>query len=299
MKIFNGILSSFSLLWFCLLSFISNIHCIQITSRQLGLYMSQASYCEEERLENWDCHTCDESVSLFRIIEQHGEKAIISVYENTMIVSFRGSTNLQNWIDNVQFSLSCPYDDSSICVETGFYKVFEYMKNDIYEALTSLIHTHGLKHPNILVCGHSLGAAVATLMTYDIMNNIMNNNEAMKLSQELNVIEMVTFGSPRVGNEEFVYDFMEKIKKHEITTFERVTHAYDIVPHLPQQFLGYNHIPHEIWYTEDNMITTICLDTKNYEEDPECSNSCGPLHCTSISDHLNYMNISMGSDGDC
>ena len=79
------------------------------------------------------------------------------------------NSNVQNWIDNVQFSLSCPYDDSSICVETGFYKVFEYMKNDIYEALTSIIRAHGLKQPKLLVCGHSLGAAVATLMTYDIM----------------------------------------------------------------------------------------------------------------------------------
>ena len=295
MKIFNGTLRWLYRLCFCLLSFISNIHSIQITSRQLGLYMSQASYCEEERLENWDCQTCHESVSLFRILEQHGEKAIVGVYENTMIVSFRGSSNLLNWIDNVQFSLSCPYDDSSICVETGFYKVFEYMKNDIYEALTSLIRTHGLKQPNILVCGHSLGAAVATLMTYDIMNN----DAVMERAQESNTIDLVTFGSPRVGNQEFVYDFMEKVNEYLTPTFERVTHAYDIVPHLPQQFLGYDHIPQEIWYNEYNMITTICHDTENYEEDPQCSNSCGPLHCTSISDHLNYMNISMGSDGYC
>ena len=297
MKGFNGTIQWFCLLCFCLLSLISKGNCTQITARQLGLYMSQASYCEEERLENWDCYTCDESVSLFRIIEQHGEKAIIGLYENTMIVSFRGSSNILNWIDNVQFSLSCPYNNPSICVETGFYKVFEYMKNDIYEALYSLIRTHGLKSPKLLIGGHSLGAAVATLMTYDILNTM----EAMELTQELNVryIELVTFGSPRVGNEAFVYDFMETTKNPHLRTFERVTHAYDIVPHLPQQFLGYDHIPHEIWYNEENTVTTSCDDEYDYEEDPQCSNSCGPLHCTSISDHLNYMNISMGSDGDC
>ena len=295
MKVFNGTLLCFCLLCFCLLSFISKGNCSQITLRQLGLYMSQASYCEEERLENWDCQTCDESVSLFRIIEQHGEKAIVGVYENTMIVSFRGSTNLQNWIDNVQFSLSCPYDNPSICVETGFYKVFEYMKNDIYDALYSLIRTHELKNPKLLVSGHSLGAAVATLMTYDIMNN----DAATEGAQEFNTIDLVTFGSPRVGNQEFVYDFMEKVNEYLTPTFERVTHAYDIVPHVPQQFLGYDHIPHEIWYNEENTITTSCDDEYDYEEDSQCSNSCGPLHCTSISDHLNYMNISMGSDGDC
>ena len=34
-------------------------------------------------------------------------------------------------------------------------------------------------------------------------------------------------------------------------------------------------------------------------EDPSCSDSCGPLHCTSVDDHLNYLNISLGTDGDC
>ena len=70
------------------------------------------------------------------------------------------------------------------------------------------------------------------------------------------------------------------------------------MPHVPQQFLHYNHIPHEIWYNEDNTELKDCNDM-NLEEDPLCSNSCGPIHCTSTSDHLNYLNISMGSEGDC
>ena len=37
----------------------------------------------------------------------------------------------------------------------------------------------------------------------------------------------------------------------------------------------------------------------NNEEDSLCSNSCGPLHCTSIDDHLHYLNITMGTNGDC
>ena len=37
----------------------------------------------------------------------------------------------------------------------------------------------------------------------------------------------------------------------------------------------------------------------NSEEDDNCSNSCYPIHCTSIDDHMNYVNVKMGIDGDC
>ena len=59
------------------------------------------------------------------------------------------------------------------------------------------------------------------------------------------------------------------------------------------------HTPQEIWYNEENNQYTICND--NFErEDDLCSDSCSPLHCTSTSDHLNYLGIPMGStDGVC
>ena len=53
----------------------------------------------------------------------------------------------------------------------------------------------------------------------------------------------------------------------------------------------------EIWFNEENTHYDECNDSG--EEDPTCSNSCSPIHCTSVSDHLHYMNITMGSDGTC
>ena len=70
-----------------------------------------------------------------------------------------------------------------------------------------------------------------------------------------------------------------------------------MVPHIPQQFLKYDHISQEIWYNEENNNYKLCNDQDN--EDPSCSDSCSPMHCTSTSDHMNYMNITMGTIGDC
>ena len=77
----------------------------------------------------------------------------------------------------------------------------------------------------------------------------------------------------------------------------RITHYFDIVPHLPQEILNYKHLPGEIWYNELNSQYTTCHDEDN--EDNHCSNICSPFFCTSISDHLNYLNISMGKNGNC
>ena len=243
-----------------------------------GLFVSQASYCDT--IHNWNCKTCENNSELLEIYDNHGEKALLGRYTdtNTLFVAFRGSENIENWIDNAQFSMTCLNDTSSICVETGFYKVYEYMKKDIKNGID--MYTKKYDTDLVLFTGHSLGGAVATLMAYHYKNTDLQ-------------VTLVTFGSPRVGNKEFVMDFKD------ITSF-RITHYYDIVPHIPQMFLEYYHISHEIWYNKLNDNYKECDDNYPYpNEDDTCSNSCGPLHCTSTSDHLHYLNISMGNNGDC
>ena len=92
----------------------------------------------------------------------------------------------------------------------------------------------------------------------------------------------------------FVFQNVRKyiLNKYNYISY-RVTHYYDIVPHIPEEFMGYSHISNEIWYNEINSIYNICND--NVNEDSKCSNSCAPTKCTSTSDHLYYLNISMGN----
>lgn len=242
----------------------------------IAVNLSQASYCVSN---TWDCATCDNSNILESTVESHGERVLLGYNKNlnSMFVSFRGSTNIQNWIDNIQFSKVYPYNDTNIGVEKGFYKAYNNVKPDILEALNKIQNKYSTT--NILLTGHSLGGALATLMAFDIKDKYD--------------LIFYSFGSPRVGNEYFVNYFKNS------TPMYRVTHYYDMIPHMPQNLLGYLHIPQEVWYNEENNNYKSCNDYFN-QEDNLCSNSCSPMHCTSINDHMNYLNIPMGSsDGLC
>ena len=104
--------------------------------------------------------------------------------------------------------------------------------------------------------------------------HIIDNNEP------LNIEYFYIFGSPRVGNEEFVEDFNNKIPNA-----YRVVHNNDIVTSVPPKVFNYAHINQGICYNEENTNYDLCDDI-----------SCDIYEC-SKDDHLNYLNITMGSSG--
>lgn len=249
-----------------------------------ALHLSQSAYCMTYNT-NWDCITCDSSNKLDFVLEEHNE-LVIQGYNsdtNSLFVSFRGSVNIPNWIDNIQFSKITPYVDKNIQVEKGFYKAYNYLKQDILTNLQILTNKYNTKY--LFITGHSLGASMATLLAYDILT----------IYTGFQLSYLITFGSPRVGNPAFVSSFT----KYNKGMSYRITHYYDIVPHVPEELFGYLHISNEIWFNEDNTHYHECYDENGIGEDPSCSDSCSPIHCTSMSDHLHYMNLTMGSDGNC
>lgn len=254
------------------------------------LYLSQASYCPKVTPTNWNCKYCQDTFILEKIIENNGAKALIGYHKDfdAIVVTFRGSENIENWINNIKIDIVYPYyfsdnyqpfDWEKIGIEQGFYITYEDLERDIIKTLLNLADKY--KTTTIYTTGHSLGA-ISTILAFEIFY----------FYPEFVIEFDATFGSPRIGNQEFVDAFrFADIKS------TRVTHYYDIVPHLPQEFLNYKHVPNEIWYNKDNTDYKVCDDSM--DEDSSCSNSCGPLHCDSISDHMTYIGVNMGSEGDC
>jgi hypothetical protein len=62
---------------------------------------------------SWDCDTCDSGIVLKAVIEVNGALALVGYDKNqdALFVAYRGSSNIQNWIDNVKFSHTSPYSD--------------------------------------------------------------------------------------------------------------------------------------------------------------------------------------------
>lgn len=115
----------------------------------------------------------------------------------------------------------------------------------------------------VVVTGHSLGAAVATLFTMDLLKKYSITN-----------VKLMNFGSPRVGNQKWA-----EYASSEILHRSRVTHYKDMVPHCPLHE-RFTHISGE-WY-EDSTGLKECV---GYEDE-----SCAyQWTMTSITDHFYYL----------
>ena len=227
-----------------------------------NLQLAAATYCN---FSNWDCVHCVTGITVQDAII--GDTNIIIAtdsIQNATVFAFRGSTNINNWISNFEFEFDSPYPDPAIKVHKGLHREYLKYKETIFQYLPTL-------DTKIIITGHSSGGALSMFMAYDIYKSYD--------------VTVYTYGKPRIGNSAFV-DSAKDIEHY------RITHHNDIVPHIPEELLGYQHTGMEIWYYDDSDKYKICKNN----EDPECSNSCAPIHCNSISDHLYYIGMNIGSD---
>ena len=186
--------------------------------------------------------------------------------QGARVISFRGSSDIDNWISNFEARYTEPYPDKSIKVHRGLYNEYLNYKAEIMEYLA----------PNMVITSHSSGGALSMFFAYDIH----------KVKPSTNVT-VYTFGKPRIGNDRFV-EAAKGINHY------RITHRDDIVPHVPEEFLGYRHTRSEVWFYDNTDNYRVCDDDGG--EDPHCSNSCAPTKCTSIDDHKYYMGTNIGGD---
>jgi predicted lipase len=148
-------------------------------------------------------------------------------------IVFRGSDGAGDWIDNFKFwHKENSYNDynklgglsklaSKAKVHTGFYEQYEKVKSEIYNIVR--INTHLKK---VIITGHSLGGALATLCSLD-----------MAINFPLREIICVTFGSPRVGNLSFARLFNKKVKNS-----YRYVNGDDTVCKVPMVAFNYKHV---------------------------------------------------------
>jgi hypothetical protein len=88
------------------------------------------------------------------------------------------------------------------------------------------------QYKQLLLTGHSLGAALATLMAS---------------TADYQTAELYTLGSPRVGNKEFAELFKGRV-------VHRYVNCADIVTIIPPEIFGYQHISPEIYIDQNGNI---------------------------------------------
>ena len=104
-----------------------------------------------------------------------------------IIVSFRGSSNIANWISNLSFN-QVSYPKCNGCkVHNGFYSAWNLAKSTLLKNIQDLRAAH--RDAPIYVTGHSLGGALAALAAAEL-----------KSIYGAGLNSIYTYGEPRVGN---------------------------------------------------------------------------------------------------
>jgi len=238
------------------------------------LLFSYAAYCPESQLQTWTCKWCHNNTNIGSFTptafpqDKKSDTFGFVGYSSQLkqiVVSFRGTHNLRNWIVDLKFSKLTPFENfPNVSVHDGFYSAYQRLQPQVISAVDSL--QAQFPDYNIIVTGHSLGAALATLA-------------AMDVGRRSNNTYVWHYGSPRVGNQGFSDLFRAIIPR----AHYRHTNNRDIVPHLPPMSFGFYHCPQEVW--EKGTAPTDFKLCDESGEDKSCSD--GQLDW-SVNDHLNY-----------
>ncbi len=90
----------------------------------------------------------------------------VKFQDNAIVVSFRGTVNLKDWISNAKFRQRDYQNCGSCKVHTGFWNYYNSVKLQMLTKVSALSHAH--PNSKVIVTGHSLGGAQATLAAVDL-----------------------------------------------------------------------------------------------------------------------------------
>jgi len=238
------------------------------------LISSWSASCPEDQLKNWTCYWCVYPGNQKTIVTHYfnGEEKLIFGYggitEDSIIFSFRGTHGLSNWLQDLKYFRTTPFHDliPGALVHSGFLEAYMSLRDEILVAAKEL----STRYPDlpVRVVGHSLGGAIASLAAVDFALNKTITNR----------INLWSYGCPRVGNAEFANFLSSKY-----LNASRIVWKRDPVPHLPPEFVGYQHYNTEFWYNTPTEFAK-CTAT----EDPLCSDS---IWIDSLFDHNLYLGI--------
>eukprot|EP00741_Cyanophora_paradoxa_P020089 tig00021234_g19390.t1 len=112
-------------------------------------------------------------------------------------------------------------------VHKGFYDRYMSIRDDIIQTMANNEETQCNGRPmNVIVTGHSLGGALATLAAYDIakQSNLVPSGQRQPIFPQMQSIKGITFAGPQVGDNFFRNFFNTIFNQNPNLQFSRVVH---------------------------------------------------------------------------
>jgi len=163
--------------------------------------------------------------------DREGTQAVAIINGNSLNIAFRGTET--DSLKDIMLDVNCKKVSTHHGeITRGFQKAYNNIKEEIEALITSF-------NGEVWLTGHSLGAAVATVCASDIVN------------AGGRIAGLYTFGSPRVGNQEFC-DFLANSG----TRIYRFVNNCDIVTRIPLSVLGFLHVGEIIYIDHEGKIHT-------------------------------------------
>ncbi|MBK8492903.1 MAG: lipase family protein [Saprospirales bacterium] len=178
--------------------------------------------------------------------EETDTQAFITGKGSHLIVCFRGTSSGADALVDARFFKTNAFGGRGR-VHKGFQGALDSVWNQLKDAVDSLGPTKKL-----FICGHSLGAALAELAAHRFALG------------EYQVAGVYVYGSPRVGNRDFMDAYNELLEEK---TFLHINNK-DIVATIPPRILGFNHLggsPRQ--FNEGHAITMIPKSRGIFEEE--------------------------------
>jgi hypothetical protein len=196
-------------------------------TRKEALYNSKLAvlaYSNKDQI-NWD----ELGLSLVKWIEnkKSDTQGFVATKGKTIYVVWRGSESKKDFQNDASID-KVPFIEDGEKVHIGFKYCWESVVGDTYDAIDTALENLQGETTDIVVSGHSLGGAVATLYAYSIKKHFPHYN-----------VKATTIGSPRVGNNVF----KENYDKSDIDTL-RIVHNNDLVTHTP--YIGFHHVNYQV-----------------------------------------------------
>jgi hypothetical protein len=252
---------------------------------------ARAAYCSPADVTAWTCEACRANAGT-KILIAGGDGGITPQYfvgvepkTNSVIVAHQGTKkeNPLSVLNDLEFNLISPPENrfpgaaaKGVKMHNGFFKTFNRTIDQILPVVKQALADN--KSKNVLVTGHSLGAAVSLL-------------DALYLRMQLGSDVKITstqFGLPRAGNPEFA-DFVEQTLGKD--NFKFFINGGDPVPKIPPTNLGFQHPAGELF--QKNGTNPQVLDCPGAENE-NCSAGISLLKADVSAHKGPYTGVFMG-----